>query len=266
MRSPRRFSLLDGTLLIGVFLWLLFVSAAGPALAATSEPFAFESADIQTVVKQVAALTGITFVFDSEQVKGKITLLSPKAVSPTVAGWDFYEPPGLTRGGPLMAELKRVAAGGSYDVVIIDPLMEAYPVKDENDNAEATTQMLAIRTLARSTKAAVIAVHNSGLRKGKRNPKFLGRGATARVDRADVSLNFTAVGENERELHVAKARGKNLDQRIRFKFAGQLGYQLMGTGLTSIGAPEAGVNKQATARSCEIPPGRDDRGPLTGSA
>jgi len=64
---------------------LLFVSAAGPAWAATSEPFTFENADIHAVVKQVAALTGITVLFDPEQVKGKITLLAPKGVSPAEA-------------------------------------------------------------------------------------------------------------------------------------------------------------------------------------
>ena len=85
MRSPRHFSLLDATLLTGVFLCLAFVYAAGPALAATSQPFTFENADIQTVVKQVATLTGITFLFDPEQVKGKITLLSPNGVSTTEA-------------------------------------------------------------------------------------------------------------------------------------------------------------------------------------
>jgi general secretion pathway protein D len=54
-------------------------------LADTSGLFTFENADIQIVVKQVAALTGITFLFDPEQVKGKITLLAPKGVSPAEA-------------------------------------------------------------------------------------------------------------------------------------------------------------------------------------
>ncbi len=85
MRSPRHFSLLGATLLTGVSLCLLFVSAAGPALADTSGLFTFENADIQTVVTQVAALTGITFLFDPEQVKGRITLLAPKGVSPAEA-------------------------------------------------------------------------------------------------------------------------------------------------------------------------------------
>ena len=81
MRSPRYFSLLDVTLLTGVFLCLLFVSGAGPASADTSGFFTLENADIQTVVKQVAALTGITFLFDPVQVTGKITRLAPKGVS-----------------------------------------------------------------------------------------------------------------------------------------------------------------------------------------
>ena len=85
LRSQPYGSLLGATLVTSVFVCLLFVSAAGPAWAATSEPFTFENADIHAVVKQVAALTGITVLFDPEQVKGKITLLAPKGVSPAEA-------------------------------------------------------------------------------------------------------------------------------------------------------------------------------------
>jgi type II secretory pathway component GspD/PulD (secretin) len=85
MRSQLYCSLLGVTLLTGVFLCPLSVSAAGPAWSSTSGLFTFENAEIHAVVKQVAALTGITFLFDPEQVTGKITLLSPKDVSPTAA-------------------------------------------------------------------------------------------------------------------------------------------------------------------------------------
>jgi len=80
MRSPR-YLLLDATLLTGVFLCLLFVFEADPALAATSGPFTFENADIQTVVKHVATLTGITFLFDPEQVKEDHTAFAKKRFS-----------------------------------------------------------------------------------------------------------------------------------------------------------------------------------------
>jgi hypothetical protein len=110
-------------------------------------------------------------------------------------------------------------------------LMEAYPLQDENDNAAANRQVLAFRDIARVTNAGVVIVHNSGLRRGrpKNDPsgdKFMGRGATSRVDRADVSINFTITSQTERLLTVKKSRAKNLGQQIKFQFAGQLGYAL----------------------------------------
>jgi len=144
-------------------------------------------------------------------------------------GWDFFDRDGVDPGTTLMAELHAAVRAGQYDVVIIDPLMEAYSVKDENDNAEANKQMVAFRDLARSTGTGVVVVHNSGLRKGKKkaSEKFLGRGATSRVDRADISINFTVESSNERLLHVTKSRSRNLGEKISFRFADDLGYELV---------------------------------------
>jgi hypothetical protein len=86
MRWLKHFSCPGATMaLAGIVMGLHLVSGVGPASASSSEPFTFENADIQTVVAQVARLTGIPFVFDPERVTGKITLLSPKSVSPTEA-------------------------------------------------------------------------------------------------------------------------------------------------------------------------------------
>ncbi len=64
------------------FCLLLSLEAAW----ATNEvAFTFENQDIQAVIKKVGELTRTTFLFDPEQVKGKITLLSPKKVSPEQA-------------------------------------------------------------------------------------------------------------------------------------------------------------------------------------
>ena len=68
-----------------VLLGVLAVCPPGPARATPVEPFSFENADVSTVVKLVGRITGITFLFDPEQVKGKITVLSPKSVSPAEA-------------------------------------------------------------------------------------------------------------------------------------------------------------------------------------
>jgi type II secretory pathway component GspD/PulD (secretin) len=67
-----------GLLLVGVVaLALPFLAAA----QAQEAPLIFEDADVHEVIKKVSELTGITFLFDPEQVKGKITILSPKNVS-----------------------------------------------------------------------------------------------------------------------------------------------------------------------------------------
>lgn len=68
-----------------VLLGVLLACPPGPARATPAEPFAFENAEVSTVVKHVGQLTGITFLFDPEQVKGRITVLSPKSVSPAEA-------------------------------------------------------------------------------------------------------------------------------------------------------------------------------------
>ena len=85
MRSRLRFSIVGAIPLSGIFVGLLLVCATGPAWATPSWALSFEDADIQTVIKHIGRLTGITFLFDPEQVKGKISLLAPKSVSPAEA-------------------------------------------------------------------------------------------------------------------------------------------------------------------------------------
>jgi AAA domain-containing protein len=169
--------------------------------------------------------------------------------------WDFFDLENTSPGDGLVAQLTAIVMRERYDVLVVDPLMEAYPVRDENDNAMANTQMLAFRRLARSTNSAVILVHNSGLRKGgrKKDPsgdKFMGRGATARVDRADVSINFTAPSDRERLLTVKKARGKNLNQQMKLRFSGTLGYELVTT--TGGGGVDHAVSPPLGAKTLEI--------------
>ena len=70
-----------GGMLLGLCLLVLPpAAAAAPAVDVT-----MENVDLQTLIKQVGTLTGTTFLFDPAQVKGKITLLSPKPLSPDEA-------------------------------------------------------------------------------------------------------------------------------------------------------------------------------------
>src|SRR4029450_2206196 len=102
MMRPQVVLSVQGALLSpGVLLCVLFWSGTGPASATPSGPISFENVDVQTVVKQVAALTGITFLFDPEQVRGTITLLSPNGRASTEALRLLRSPPALHGYSPL---------------------------------------------------------------------------------------------------------------------------------------------------------------------
>ena len=62
-------------------LFLLLTIGAHEALAGKA-PFTFENAEIEVVIKKASELTGLAFLYDPEQVKGRITLYLPDKVSP----------------------------------------------------------------------------------------------------------------------------------------------------------------------------------------
>jgi general secretion pathway protein D len=64
---------------------LLAPLAAKGQQAAPSVMLRLEDTDIQTVIKAVSSLTGITFLYDPEKVRGRITLLTPKSIPPAEA-------------------------------------------------------------------------------------------------------------------------------------------------------------------------------------
>lgn len=127
-----------------------------------------------------------------------------------------------------MAGLRDFAIGWEADVVIFDPLALAWPVKDENDNAEAHSQMAAIKDFAVATNTASIALWNMG--EGNVKEKFRARGATARLDRADLALNYTEVTETSRAIKVVKSRYGTVGMTITIRFARDLGFELVGAG------------------------------------
>ncbi len=85
MKSQRRALIVAPTLWLGILLCLSLMRSLGPAWATAAGVLTFENADIGTVAKQIGRLTGTTFLFDPEQMKGRITLLAPKPVSPAEA-------------------------------------------------------------------------------------------------------------------------------------------------------------------------------------
>jgi GTPase SAR1 family protein len=133
--------------------------------------------------------------------------------------WHFMarDEDGGDKSGPALFHDLDEIKPGKYDLIIVDPLCEAYPVKNENDNEEANVQMRLFRKLARSKQVAVMLVHNTGRphynhKTGEQSAaeratkKHMGRGATARADRADIGINYVAVDKTVRMLCVAKSR------------------------------------------------------------
>ena len=150
--------------------------------------------------------------------------------------FDFDEG-AILRGQALIKQLEQTILKDKYDLVVVDPLMEAYPTEHENDNAQGSTQMIAFRKLARKTGAAIVLVHNTGKPNvnQKKDYKFLGRGASTRSDRADVVVNFVLRGDNARQIIIVKTRGRDMGACITFKFAGDLDYELVESGVVSPG-------------------------------
>jgi AAA domain len=134
------------------------------------------------------------------------------------SGWDFA----VVSADKVMPML--MAKGNQYDVIIVDSLQVASPVRDENDNAEANRQMTPFVNLARSSQAAVILVHNAG--EGNPKEKFKARGATARVDRADIVMNLDDLGQDKRKLKIVKTRFNDLGATLEFEFAPGLTYKV----------------------------------------
>ncbi len=111
------------------------------------------------------------------------------------------------------------------EVIIIDPVPVAWPVLDENDNAIADQQFSRLKQMAVESHCLVIGLWNMG--EGQAKKKFKARGATARIDRSDVVLNYSGSSSDARQLEVVKSRWPgSLGQVLNLRFAPGLGFQV----------------------------------------
>jgi type II secretory pathway component GspD/PulD (secretin) len=65
----------------GVLLFLLGIHGS-PVAWAGKISFSFKNAELKTVIEKASELTGLAFLYDPKQVKGKISLHLPQEVSP----------------------------------------------------------------------------------------------------------------------------------------------------------------------------------------
>ena len=123
-----------------------------------------------------------------------------------------------------LEDLKDAIKRHNAKAVFIDPLPMAWPVRDENDNAEADRQMTAMKHLAVETNCVVVVLWNMG--EGFVKEKFRARGATARVDRPDLVLNYTELARKARRLKVVKSRYGTREEEIVLGFAEGLKFEV----------------------------------------
>ncbi len=153
-----------------------------------------------------------------------------------VPGWD------TTRIGISQQEANTLIHSREYDVIIVDNLQDVYPVKNEQDNAQAIDQMNYFTKAAKETDTSILVLYNTG----KDDPEsqrgadyvHLARGASARVDESDLTINL--VEKNGTcTMKVVKSRFGNKSETIKYKWAGEYDYELISHQRVVLGAQKA---------------------------
>jgi len=139
--------------------------------------------------------------------------------------WAFYR---SDRSLAELAEQNRVLRACrdfGADLLVIDTLTDVWPAEDENSNAEANYQILALRRLAVESGCVVLATLHTG--KAQADQKFA-RGATARTDKADQVMFLTtdSTEPDVKWLRVSKSRFGHNGRSIGVRFAGERDFEL----------------------------------------
>ena len=139
---------------------------------------------------------------------------------PPVPGWD------LTYPYISSTQAKWLVTLGMHDLVIVDNLQTVYPTKDENDNSQATEQMNFFAKGAKITGSCILVLHNTG-KSDHVQEVWRARGASARLDRADIAINLTEGKDDDWVLKVVKSRFGNIGETIRYKWAENYDYTVV---------------------------------------
>ena len=95
----------------------------------------------------------------------------------------------------LVEEMK--AKGQPINIMFVDPVRAAFRMRDENDNAEASVQMMYVRYLSQKWDCAIVLVHHSSKAEMKGTRK--GSGAYARAALADIIWDFEKMLDEDGE-------------------------------------------------------------------
>ncbi|GEM_PF-5213329 len=89
--------------------------------------------------------------------------------------------------------------------------------------------MWGLKQIAIELHCVVVVLWNMG--QGNVKDKFKARGATARVDRSDLGMNYIELNDNTRQLKIVKSRYATINEVLTLRFAGDMGFEsLEGSG------------------------------------
>ena len=124
----------------------------------------------------------------------------------------------------MLSDLITIHKYFSFDIMFIDNQGTAFPIRDENDNAEAVRHVKVLRKLANLFNCAIVVYHhpsksnNEGLRKGS--------GAFAWVRYCDIACNLVSPKDDTNHIvQLAYTKNRFVDS------ASDIYFQKMGAGM-----------------------------------
>lgn len=206
--------------------------------AAKGQPFgglSFPTSPLRTLLVDLETPSGLR--------RPKLENIASGSVPSGIAFWS--EQPPLSE-----MSLESTINDCGFGLVIIDTVSRAIPVRDEDDNAEATRQMAMLKNVAAATDAAIVAIHHLGKGDSDQNV-YSARGASARPAAADIVVAITDHPKlrDVKTLRLDKSRF-TLDQVLHLQQSGEDRYELA-EGLEGCCASKTESAKQAILERLE---------------
>jgi len=216
-------TLIPGMIWRGAVTLLVAESSAGKTTFTHRMAWSFSQDKVEFLGMKVhTPLTILHIDMESPKKAKEITL---ECMVPTNDNWVGHTV------GSNSPQILQYLREGKFDLAIVDNLQLARPVRDEQDNAMAIAQIGYFKALASHRDAGILTTFNTG-KPSKDYPHqastlHLARGASARIDQADVAINMVEENKGTFTLFVVKSRFGNKGEWWTYKWRGDYNYELI---------------------------------------